>query len=145
MPLSELGSHHRINIPPTSEQPTNYVHTSSSDNNHRGSHGGQLLLSDHSHASSSPGSRSPTPPYVDYPEVSEVLAGLHWFMPEDNMPQYTMALSDHGIRTIQDISAASDDTLTAVGMPEGVLDTLRDYARRMALIAEGHGVSAPRF
>jgi hypothetical protein len=38
-----------------------------------------------------------------------------------------------------------DDLLAAIGMPEATYDIFRDCAMVMTLVAEGQGVSAPKY
>jgi len=90
---------------------------------------------------------SETPPAgIDYFEVDMALRELHNAFPFYNLPEYATALSNLGIVTVDNIRTASDKTLIEdVGLPSVVIPLIRDRARVLALIAEGHGVSCPRF
>ena len=131
-PATDLGGRHRANIslPPTDdERLVNYSSTSSSAS---------------SDPPTSPNCDVDYPP-VDYPPISDALEILHRVISDFDLLQYSSALSNHCITTVDDIRYASDDLLAAIGMPEGIHDMFRDYAMRMALCAEGGGVSAPRY
>jgi len=123
-PLGDIGGHRRVNIPvsPTHNQPTESPHTPSS-----------------------PPSDPSIIPNVEYPAVSDVLEELHRIIPTFDLPQYGLALSDHGVATVDDVRYASNDLFIAIGMPVTILDMFYDYATRMALCAEGFGVSQPRY
>ena len=84
-----------------------------------------------------------TPP--DYPTINIVLEDLHNAFPSFNLPQYFSAFRDFGMVTVEDVRNVSDDNLVKTGLPLFVLDHFREHAERLALGAEGYGVSAPRF
>jgi len=69
------------------------------------------------------------PPNVGYPATRNVIPAL-------DMTQYSMALVDHGIQTVNDVRSAADDTFAAVGMPEGVFGIFRGYATAIACSAK---------
>jgi hypothetical protein len=73
------------------------------------------------------------------------LTELHNAFPIYNLPQYAAALFDRGIATVDDVRTTSDGTLEEVGMSSLVMELFRERARVLSLIAEGHGVSCPRY
>ena len=91
--------------------------------------------------------RNKMPPAgIDYPGVDKALCKLHHAFPFYNFPGYTTALFNLGILTVDDIRTASNKTLMEeVGLPSVVIPLIRGRAGVLALIAEGHGVSCPRF
>ena len=96
---------------------------------------------DSSHSPQTP----PQPANIDYPAVDTALTELHNAFPIYNLPQYAAALFDRGIATVDDVRTTSDGTLEEVGMSSLVMELFRERARVLSLIAEGHGVSCPRY
>jgi hypothetical protein len=121
MPLNDIEGHRCVNMPAHRQQLTD------------------------AHTPSSPSGTPPIPPNFDYPSIRDVLEELNGRIPYLDMLQYDGALLDHGIRTVDDVKSTENDTLIAIGMPEGVLEIFRNYAMIMALSAEGYGVSAPKY
>jgi hypothetical protein len=122
-PFSEIGGRRRINAhaSPPHDQPANYSHTSSSP------------------------SDPLTIPNIEYPAISDVLEELHRIFPALDLPQYGLALSNHRIVTVDDIRSTSKDLLIDIGMPPTIFDIFYDCAMRSVLVAEGYGVSQPRY
>ena len=123
-PLNDISGWRRVNIPasPAHDQPTCNSSVPSS------------LPSD-----------PPCVPNFEYPAVSDVLEELHRTFPAFNLPQYSLAFSNHGIATVDDARYMSKDLLIAIGIPTTILDVFYDHAARMALGAEGGAVSQPRY
>lgn len=90
-------------------------------------------------------SHSATPDNIIYPDLDTVLHQLHPTFPDYNLPGCIDALLKSGITTVHDVCYADDQLLVEAGVPMMLVDLVKDWAARLALTAEGHGVSAPSF
>lgn len=98
-----------------------------------------------SNSSSGSVSHSATPDNITYPDLDIVLNELHAIFPDYNLPGCINALLKIGIATVHDVRCADDQLLVDAGVPLMLVDLVNDRAGRLALAAEGHGVSQPRF
>jgi hypothetical protein len=98
-----------------------------------------------SNSSSGSTSHSATPDDIIYPDLDRVLNDLHAIFPDYNLPGCINALSKIGIATVHDVRYADDQLLIEAGVPLVMVPLVNDWAGRLALAAEGHGVSQPRF
>jgi hypothetical protein len=98
-----------------------------------------------SNSSSGSTSHSATPDDIIYPDLDVVLNDLHAIFPDYNLPECINALLKIGIATVRDVRYADDQLLVEAGVPLVLVPLVNDRAARLALAAEGHGVSQPRF
>ena len=90
-------------------------------------------------------SHSATLDNITYPDLDIVLNELHAIFPDYNLPGCINALLKIGIATVHDVRCADDQLLVDAGVPLMLVDLVNDRAGRLALAAEGQGVSQPRF
>jgi len=98
-----------------------------------------------SNSSSGSMSHSATLDNITYPDLDIVLNELHAIFPDYNLPGCINALLKIGIATVHDVRCADDQLLVDAGVPLMLVDLVNDRAGRLALAAEGQGVSQPRF